>query len=78
MPTYEYECERCGHRFDRFQSISEPPAAHCPECNGKVRLLISTGGGFIMKGSGPSPIKCGKDQTCCGRDRSCDHPPCEE
>lgn len=52
MPTYEYECERCGHTFERFQGIMEPPVKRCPECKGKTRRLIGTGAGIIFKGSG--------------------------
>jgi putative FmdB family regulatory protein len=52
MPTYEYECNRCGHRFEVFQSMSEPPRKRCPRCRGAVRRLIGTGAGMIFKGSG--------------------------
>ena len=52
MPTYEYECERCGHRFERFQSITDEPVKRCPQCRGKVRRLLSGGAGFLFKGSG--------------------------
>jgi putative FmdB family regulatory protein len=52
MPTYEYECEKCGHRFELFQSMSEPRRKRCPKCRGKVRRLIGTGAGMIFKGSG--------------------------
>lgn len=52
MPTYEYECEKCGHRFELFQSMSEEPRKRCPKCRGKVRRLIGTGAGMIFKGSG--------------------------
>jgi putative FmdB family regulatory protein len=53
MPTYEYECEKCGHRFERFQSIKAEPIRKCPECGkNAVRRLISGGGGLIFKGSG--------------------------
>jgi putative FmdB family regulatory protein len=52
MPTYEYECRKCGHRFEEFQSISEPPLKACPECGGKVRRLIGSGAGILFKGSG--------------------------
>lgn len=53
MPTYDYQCERCGHRFDEFQSIMAKPLRKCPEC-GKLSLrrLIGTGAGIIFKGSG--------------------------
>jgi putative FmdB family regulatory protein len=53
MPTYDYKCDACGHRFERFQSISAGPLKKCPEC-GKLKLkrLIGTGAGVIFKGSG--------------------------
>lgn len=52
MPTYEYECTKCGHVFERFQSISDEPVKRCPECRCKVRRLFGTGAGIIFKGSG--------------------------
>jgi putative FmdB family regulatory protein len=53
MPTYEYECSACGHRFEEFQSIKAKPTVVCPKCKKrKVKRLISAGGGFIFKGSG--------------------------
>ena len=53
MPTYEYECLSCGHRFEVFQSITDEPVKKCPECKkGDVRRLIGTGMGIIFKGSG--------------------------
>ncbi|MCA1808336.1 MAG: FmdB family zinc ribbon protein [Kiritimatiellia bacterium] len=32
MPTYEYEGPGCGHRFDKFQNMSDAPVKKCPEC----------------------------------------------
>lgn len=52
MPTYEYECLRCGHDFERFQKITDAPVKTCPKCRGKVRRRIGTGAGIIFKGSG--------------------------
>ena len=53
MPTYEYECEACGHHFDEFQSMSEAPLTKCPHC-GKKKLnrLFGTGAAILFKGSG--------------------------
>ena len=52
MPTYEYECAKCGHRFDALQSIKALPLKKCPECKGRVKRMLSTGGGLLFKGSG--------------------------
>lgn len=52
MPTYEYQCTKCGHRFEEFQSMNDAPLKKCPKCKGKVERLISGGTGLIFKGSG--------------------------
>lgn len=52
MPTYEYECGRCEHAFERFQSMTDEPLKRCPKCKGKVRRVIGTGAGLLFKGSG--------------------------
>jgi putative FmdB family regulatory protein len=60
MPTYEYICEKCGHHFDQFQSITAAPLKTCPKdvCaqktwgKGKVKRAITGGAGIIFKGSG--------------------------
>jgi putative FmdB family regulatory protein len=53
MPTYDYECDACGHTFELFQSISDPVKKKCPECSkSKLRRLFGTGGGIVFKGSG--------------------------
>ncbi len=54
MPTYEYECEKCGLLFEEFQSITAEPLTSCKKegCNGHVKRLISPGAGFLFKGSG--------------------------
>ncbi|MDR2900920.1 MAG: FmdB family transcriptional regulator [Treponema sp.] len=53
MPTYEYECKTCGHRFDAFQSMQDDPLKICPECGKEeLRRLIFGGFGTIFKGSG--------------------------
>lgn len=52
MPTYEYECRKCGHKFEEFQSITAEPLKKCPKCNGNIRRLIGAGAGLMFKGSG--------------------------
>jgi|SRR5215468_7133363 len=53
MPTYEYLCEGCGHRFDEFQSFKDEPLKLCPACKEeKLRRLFGTGAAILFKGSG--------------------------
>ena len=60
MPTYEYLCEKCGHEFEAFQSISADPLKNCPKelCarkkwgRGRVTKKISGGSGLLFKGTG--------------------------
>ena len=52
MPTYEYECQKCGHTFEVFQSIKDAPKKSCPKCKGRVKRLLGTGAGLLFKGSG--------------------------
>jgi len=53
MPTYDYMCENCGHKFEQFQTITAGPLRKCPNC-GKAALkrLIGVGAGIIFRGSG--------------------------
>lgn len=60
MPTYEYQCLKCGQNFELFQSMRDEPLRECPKelCrlpkwgHGKVKRLLGTGAGLIFKGSG--------------------------
>ena len=51
---YDYECEKCGHEFEVFQSMKDPRLTKCPQkgCRGKVQRKLGTGAGFVFKGSG--------------------------
>ncbi|HYB13677.1 MAG TPA: zinc ribbon domain-containing protein [Myxococcota bacterium] len=52
MPTYEYQCEKCGHEFEREQRITDEPLKTCPKCKApKAKRLISATS-FVLKGSG--------------------------
>ena len=43
MPLYEYECEKCRHRFERIQKFSDPPVDVCPNCGEhQVKKLLSS------------------------------------
>jgi putative FmdB family regulatory protein len=52
MPTYTYQCDNCGVRFDRHQKFSEKPLTVCPECSKKKLRKIFTPVGIVFKGSG--------------------------
>ena len=53
MPTYEYECDACGHEFEEFQSMTAKPIKKCPKCGKlKIHRLIGAGAAVIFKGSG--------------------------
>jgi putative FmdB family regulatory protein len=51
MPLYEYQCQKCAHRFERIQKFSDPAVKKCPECGGKVEQLVSAPA-VQFKGSG--------------------------
>ena len=51
MPLYEYECFVCGHRFERIRRVADASAMTCPQCEGKVRRLLSAPA-LQFKGSG--------------------------
>lgn len=42
MPIYEYECNKCGHRFEVIQKVSDAPLKKCEKCKGKAERLISS------------------------------------
>ena len=51
MPLYEYQCKKCGHKFEKIQLFSDAPIKKCPECGGAVEKLISRSA-VQFKGSG--------------------------
>ena len=51
MPTYQYACTACGHKFEAVQSFSDASLTDCPECAGRLRKVFSSVG-IVFKGSG--------------------------
>jgi putative FmdB family regulatory protein len=51
MPTYQYLCELCGHRFDIFQHFADAPLTTCPNCSGPIHRVLFPAG-IVFKGSG--------------------------
>ena len=43
MPTYEYQCDACGHKFEKFQSIKADPIRTCPQCRRSVIFDLKRG-----------------------------------
>ncbi len=58
MPTYDYECQTCGHKFEAFHSMSAEPLVDCPECL-KPELIK-------LIGMGMCPIIKGTENPCTG------------
>ena len=83
MPTYEYECDKCGKHFEIFQSMADELIKKCPECGGKFHRLIGTGSGIIFKGSGfyetdykrKGAKEDGKGPPCPAASDACKHCP---
>src|SRR4029079_7179312 len=73
MPLYEYECDQCGHRFEKIQKFSDPLEDTCPKCGGHVHKLMSSpaiqfkGSGFYItdypKGDKGSAAKSGGEKS---------------
>jgi len=51
MPLYEYQCKKCGHRFEKIQKFSDKMVKKCPDCGGPVEQMISAPA-VQFKGSG--------------------------
>jgi putative FmdB family regulatory protein len=65
MPLYEYQCDACGHRFERIQKYSDPLIESCPACGGSVQKLLSSPA-IQFKGSGwyiTDYARAGKGET---------------
>ncbi len=51
MPTYQYACTDCGHRFEQVQAFTDPSLTECPNCGGKLRKVYGSVG-VVFKGTG--------------------------
>ena len=52
MPTYDYQCQKCGFEFERQQRITEDPIKTCPKCKSRQAKRLLSAPGFILKGGG--------------------------
>ncbi len=68
MPTYEYECDVCHHRFEKKQNFDAKPIAKCPQCGGRLRRVfhpapvIFKGSGFYITDNRKKPPEMGKGE----------------
>lgn len=51
VPTYQYACTDCGHRFEQVQAFTDDSLTVCPVCGGKLRKVYGSVG-VVFKGSG--------------------------
>ncbi len=51
MPTYEYLCRQCGHRFEAWQKMTDDPLTVCPNCGGEIHRVLYPAS-IVFKGSG--------------------------
>lgn len=76
MPTYEYECQDCGKRFEAFQRMADPPLRECRECGGRVERVIGVGVGILRHGRSEDQAgrdaSCDRTNPCCGRAEPCE------
>ncbi|HXY13457.1 MAG TPA: FmdB family zinc ribbon protein [Terriglobales bacterium] len=70
MPLYEYQCEKCNHRFERIQKFSDPHVKKCPKCGGPVEQLLSPpavqfkgSGWYVTDYAKKSPGPAGSDSS---------------
>jgi len=83
MPTYDYACETCGHRFERLEPMSAPRETSCPRCGAVAGRVMVAGAGILLHGSDRRGARSGscsfeeRGTTCCGRTERCGAPPCE-
>lgn len=81
MPFYEYQCQACGHEFEKLQKISDDVLKDCPSCNKPELKKLISAAGFQLKGSGwyatdfkdsgkkksePSKEEKPASSSCCG------------
>ena len=52
MPTYDYRCSKCKHRFELFHSITDDSTKRCPRCRSRAVRVPAGGAGLLFKGSG--------------------------
>jgi len=52
MPIYAFECDSCGHQFDRLQRLSDADPTVCPACGAEQVRRQLTAPSFRLAGAG--------------------------
>jgi len=71
MPLYEYQCDKCGHRFEVIQKFSDRPKKKCPKCGSAIHKMISSPA-IHFKGTGWYVTDYGKKHSAGGGDKGSD------
>jgi putative FmdB family regulatory protein len=80
MPLYEYECKKCGHRFEKIQKFSDKMVKKCPECGGQVEQMISApavqfkGSGWYVTDYAKKTSSAGSSGDSASKDKKDDKP----
>jgi len=89
LPLYEYKCVKCGHRFEKIESVSSPISKKCPKCGAKAERMLSAaaiqfkGSGWYVtdyagkKTDGSSSEKSGEGEASKGKEKPGDAKPPE-
>ena len=70
VPTYDYECTKCGDTFSVEQSILDKPLARCRKCGGKLKKLLPREINLIFKGSGFYVTDYKKSSSQAGKEKA--------
>ena len=52
MPLYEYQCGKCGHRFEKIQKFTDPAPEACPVCGEGPVTKLPSSPAIQFKGTG--------------------------
>jgi putative FmdB family regulatory protein len=80
MPIFEYHCKNCGQVSEILVGVARGESdTICPNCGSReLEKLLSAPGGIRMGDASSGEMRCGRDQTCCGRAEPCAAPPCKK
>ena len=78
MPTYSYECQACGTKFDQYQKFEDKPLTKCPNCKKNKVRRVFTPASIVFKGSGWYKTDSRTKSTSTSRGEKSDDKPAEK